>query len=83
MKEQKFEDFFNHKEDTVSTAARFLADVQAQYVAGNITKQEYEELVIDAVEIKDVYGLAGDLDRKVTITLALNTLQSIAAVIPT
>ena len=31
MNTQTFEDFFNHDEPSVSAAARFLADIQAQY----------------------------------------------------
>ena len=78
----KLEDFFNHEETVVSTAAWFIADIKEQYEAGNITDAEFKELTADALEIKDVFGLADDLDRKVAISRALAALGTIASFIP-
>ena len=75
-------DYFDHDEPVVSAAARFLADIQEQYEAGNISKSEFKELAQDALEIDDVYGLAGDLDRKAAVSKALAALEVIASFIP-
>ena len=82
QKDLTFKDFFNHDEVAVSSAAQFLAEIQEKYEAGLITKSEFKELAADAVEIRSIYGLANDLDRKVAITRALNTLANIASFIP-
>jgi len=79
---QTFKDFFNHDEPVVSTAARFLADIQEKYEAGEITKDEFKELANDALEINEISGLADDIDRKAAISRALSTLEIIASFIP-
>ena len=81
MKET-FEDYFNHDEPSVTTAARFLADIKIKYEAGDLSKSEFKELAADAVEINDIYGLANDLDRKAAVSKALAALEVIASFIP-
>lgn len=82
MEQPTFEDFFDHDEPMVSTAARFLADIKEKYEAGEISKDEFKELANDALEIQEMSGLADDLDRKVAISRALSTLEIIASFIP-
>ena len=77
-----FSDFFEHDEPVVSIAAKFLAEVEAKYKAGEISADEFKELAADALEIQDMSGLADDLDRKVMISRALSTLKIIASFIP-
>lgn len=77
-----FSDFFDHEEPIISIAAKFLANVEEKYKAGEITSDEFKELANDAIEIQDMSGLADDLDRKLMISKALSTLKIIASFIP-
>lgn len=78
---EKFEDFFDHEESVVSDAAKFLAEVQAKYEIGEISRDEFEELSADAIQIGEMKDLADDLDRRKVISDALNALKMIVSFI--
>ena len=79
---QQLKDFFNHDEKVVADAAKFLAEIEEKYKAGEITADEFNELANDALEIGEVQGLADDLDRKAAIGRAIAALKIIASLIP-
>lgn len=78
---EKFEDFFDHEEPAVATAAKFLADVKAKYEIGELSRDEFEELSADATEIGEMQELADDLDRRKAISDAFNALKMIVSFI--
>ena len=78
---EKFEDFFDHEEAVVSDAAKFLAEVQAKYEIGEISRDEFEELSADATEIGEMQELGDDLDRRKAISDAFSALKMIVSFI--
>jgi len=78
---ENFEDFFDHEEAVIATTAKFLAEVQAKYELGEITRDEFEELSADATEIGEIHELADDLDRRKAISDALSALKTIVSFI--
>lgn len=79
---EKFEDFFDHKEEVIATAAKFLAEVKEKYEVGDLTRDEFEELSADATEIGEMKELADDLDRRKAVTDAFSALKIIVSFIP-
>ncbi len=78
---EKFEDFFNHEEAVVATAAKFLAEVKEKYELGELTRDEFEELSADATEIGEMKELANDLDRRKSVSDAISALKMIVSFI--
>lgn len=78
-----FEDFNDHKCDVVAQAAKLLTEAQSEYGAENITKSEFDEIAANIIDAIQIDKLANDVDIKIFIREAVDTLKFMVEHLPT
>lgn len=77
-----FSDFNNHEEESVRQAAAILAEARQGFENGELTKEQYDELVEDVLQIEQMQELADSLERKIAIQKAAQLLMQLAKALP-
>ena len=71
------ENFIHDHDDRVSSAAELLFAAQQGYEAGEITKEQLDELAEDVLQIGEMQEFADDLERKIHIQKAFGVIKHI------
>lgn len=79
---RKFEEFLDHKNDTIAQMASLLAEAQAGLEAGDMTHNEFVEISHNILEFVDIDSLAEDVETKVIIKETIEILQFIVEHVP-
>lgn len=77
-----FNDFYNHEEESVRQAATILAEAKQGFENGELTKEQYDELIEDVLQIEQMQELADSLERKIAIQKAAQLLMQLAKALP-
>lgn len=77
----KLEDFFYHDDPIVVDIAQRLKALQDVKEGGDLTEEQFEELVEDLLEVEEVKKMSDTLDRKIMILQALSALRIIVGVL--
>ena len=75
---EELTNFSRHTDAAVISTANKALKYHSEYKLGLITKEEYEELMLDLVSYKNLARLADDLETQAKIEEAINTLVAIA-----
>jgi hypothetical protein len=77
----RLEDFFDHEDPIVQRAARDLAVLQDGLHNDDLSKEQFDELVNDILEIDEVRRTSETLERKIKIIQAFNAIKLIVGVL--
>lgn len=77
-----FNDFYNHEEESVRQAATILAEAKQGFENGELTKEQYDEIIEDVLQIEQMQELADSLERKIAIQKAAQLLMQLAKALP-
>lgn len=77
----KLEDFFHHEDQIVVDIAQKLKSLRDVKDSGELTDEQFEELVEDLLEVEEVRKMSDTLDRKIMILQAFNALKTIVGVL--
>jgi len=79
---RRFDDFVDHKSDIIAQMAALLNEAQEGLEAGELSRSEFDEISHNILDFVEVDNLTSDVDNKVTIKEAIETLKLIAEHIP-
>lgn len=82
MEMDTFADLINSKDPIIARMATIVFDAKHAYEQGQLTKEQFEEIIIDATEIQNINKLTNNLDRKAAIHNAVKTILQILSFIP-
>lgn len=77
-----FKDLFDHDDEEVRAAAKLLNEAKEGLESGQLTREQFDELVEDALQIREIDGLADDLERKIAMEKAIDLFKAIISAIP-
>ncbi len=77
----KLEDFFHHEDQIVVDVAQKLKTLADAKGGGELTQEQFDELVEDLLEVEEVRKMSDTLDRKIMILQAFNALKTIVGVL--
>lgn len=78
----EFKDFLGHEEESVRNAAKILEEAKAGLEAGEITREQFNEIAEDVLQIEEITKLADDLETKIAVQKAVSVLRAIVSAIP-
>lgn len=78
----EFSDYFDDDDDIVATAAYILDTARQGLEEGQLTREQFDELVEDTLQIEEIDELADDLERKNYVTKAFNLFKEMTGFIP-
>lgn len=78
----RFEDYATSEDTLVAEAAMTLESVKDALDRGDLSRDEYNELVEDVLEFGQIDALSDSLERKVVMKQAFDALMLIAKSIP-
>lgn len=76
-----FDEMIHHNDERISKAAEHIQLAKEAYEGGQISKQQYEELIEDALQYEHVVDLNDSLTTKTQLEQAFNLLRQIAGVL--
>jgi len=79
---KQFKDFFTHESEVIVKIAHLLEEGQQALNQGTMTRSEFDELVNDLTELKQIDEQASDIEMKVHIQQAIEAIKLIASSIP-
>lgn len=77
-----FDDLLNHNDTWIKTSAELVRECKAGLESGQLSKEQFDELMEDVLQIEKVDGLADDLERKIVVQEAINIFKSVISTIP-
>jgi len=77
--EQQLKDLNDHPSDGIANWAADAYELQADYKAGKISKDEYAELVGDLAHSQAIADAANDLAAKTTMYNVIQGLKALAS----
>lgn len=77
----KLEDFFYHEDQIVADVAQQLKVLEDGRYNGDLSEEQFQELVQDLLEVEEVKNMSDTLDRKIMILQAFNALKTIVGVL--
>ncbi len=77
-----FTDFIDNDDEEVSAAASLLAAAKQGLEEGELTREQFDELAEDALQITEMEELANDLERKIMIQKTVEIFKTIIKAIP-
>lgn len=77
-----FKDFIGDKDERISKAASILAEAKTSLEHGDLTREQFDEIAEDAMQITTVEDLADDLERKIAIQKAVDVFKMIIKALP-
>lgn len=78
----EFNDFLDHDEDSVRKAAEILEEAKTGLEEGMLSREQFDEIAEDVLQIEEMTKLADSLERKIAIQQAVSALRSIVSSIP-
>ena len=78
----EFSDFFGSDDDEIRAAAMLLDEAKKGLESGVLTREQFDELVEDALQIQEMDELADNLERKIAIQKAIDVFKAILSAIP-
>ena len=61
----------------IRNAAMVVNEAKVGYEAGELTREQFDELVEDALQVAEVDELADDLERKIAVQKAVDVLKMV------
>jgi len=77
----ELKEFLNHDDEIVRKAAKEASFLKSARETGDLTEEQYTELVEDLLEAKKIRRLSETLERKIIILQAFTTIRTILEVI--
>jgi len=74
-------EFINHDDNIISSAAKDVNTLKDALDRGDITQDQFEELVNDNLELEEVRRMASNLDRKIMILQAFTAIRTIVGAV--
>ena len=78
---EEIKDFLDHEDPIVAEVARDISVLETGFNDGDLTKEQYKELVNDLLEVDEVRRMSSTLERKIKILQAFNTIRTIVGIV--
>jgi len=78
---ERLEDFLNHEDPIIREAAQQISVLNDGLYNDDLSKEQFEELVNDLLEVDEVRRMSDTLERKIKIIQAFNILKTIVGVL--
>lgn len=75
-------DLVNGDDEDISAAAALLEAARIGLQTGELTREQFDELAEDALQIEEMDELADDLERKIAVQDAIKIFKAIIGAIP-
>lgn len=70
-------DYLNDDDELVSQTAKLLIDVEESYKNGQLTSDEFQEIVNDILDIESLGVISEHLERKLRVQQIFETLRNL------
>jgi hypothetical protein len=70
----ELKEFLEHEEESIRKTAEVLQELTETLESGTLSKEEYDELVGDLLDMKKIDELADTIERKAIIEKAFNLM---------
>lgn len=70
-------EFLNHDDENIRGVATIIEEARQGLESGDLTRQQFDEIVEDVLEIDRIDTLADDLERKIMIKQAIDKIKTI------